>query len=64
MVMTFLDLIMFLLDVILGHTPLVSEIIWSLLVCADNPYREDEPNYDILFYFFMFLLDVILGHTP
>ena len=36
--MTFLDFIMFLLDVIPGHTPLVSEIIWSLLVCGDSPY--------------------------
>ena len=29
---------MFLLDVLLGHTPLVSEIIGSLLVCVDSPY--------------------------
>ena len=29
MVMTFLDFIMFLFDVILGHIPPVSEIIWS-----------------------------------
>ena len=36
--MTFLDFIMFILDVILGHTPLVSEIIWSLLVYVDRPY--------------------------
>ena len=36
--MTFLDFIMFMLDVILRHTPLVSEIIWSLLVYADSPY--------------------------
>ena len=36
--MTFLDFIMYLLDVILGHTPLVSEIISSLLVYADSPY--------------------------
>ena len=44
--------------------PLVSEIIWSLLVCSDSPYREDEPCYDLLFYFIMFLLDAILGHIP
>ena len=55
---------MFMLDVILGHTPLVSKIIWSLLVCVDSPYGENEPCYDILFYFIMFLLDVILGYTP
>ena len=36
--MTFLDFIMFMLDVILDHTSLVSEIIWSLLVCTDRPY--------------------------
>ena len=60
----FLGFIMFLLDVILRPTPLVSEIIWSLLVCVDSPYREDEPCYDILFYFFMFILNVMLGHTP
>ena len=55
---------MFLLDVILGHTPLVSEIISSLLVYADSPYLEDEPCYDIRFYSIMFPLDAILGHTP
>ena len=43
---------------------LVSEIIWSLLVCENSPYREDEPCYDILIYFIMFLLDAILGQTP
>ena len=29
---------MFMLDVLLGHTSLVSEIIGSLLVYVDNPY--------------------------
>ena len=44
--------------------PLVSKIIENFLVCADNSYQEDDPCYDILFYFFMFLVDAILGHTP
>ena len=35
--MTFFDFIMFMLYVILRHTALVSQIIWSLLVYEDDP---------------------------
>ena len=38
----FYGFIMFLLDAILGHTPLVIEIVWSELVGMDNCHREDE----------------------